>query len=832
MVFTNRLRDHAQTVGRYLTLVRRKIGIRRRIKVLAFTAVNNMFRVWIGMTERGSRLTPLSKDSVKRLLICNGAHLGDIVTVLSVIPAVRANYPDAEIGLVIGSWTLPLVEGHPDIAHIHIVDAWMRHNRAPIAKWRKLRRYLATRWRALRDIRAVGYDCAVDTYFYGEHSQVLMWQAGIPVRVAYDRRGFPALLTHPVPWRDQDRHIADYHLELLRKLPGSWPRAMTQYVLPAPPKEAAATVATTLDDPAVARGSYIVIHPGTGAVTREWPRTSWAQLMTTLESTDVRLVLTGVGARECDTANWLAHEVPSAINLAGQLSFSEFRALLAGAKAVVGVESLAVHLAAAAGVPTVAIWSGITRPAQWAPLGDNVHLVRSPLDCAPCLRPNGCSSMACLNGLAVPTVAAAVQTAIEAVHSSYKSGQITNRSARTPIFIHSLFRAGSTYIFHAFRRADSGEFWCYQEPLHEELPRLAIAGALRVKGEDDRAIEALRHPRLARSHNYEYHVAQSDLPRLFRKSFPYDDFFLPARGTSNALLEYLAALERAARGRAVFQMCRSIGRVEFLKQNMGGIHILLLRNPRDQWWSYQIAPYFDVTSLLIANARNIPGFIWETALSMGFCDNHKSQLEKEMRHFGQISLPVAMRYELFFSLWCYQILESQQHTDLVMDMDLLTADAGYRKLCENRLQALGIVGVTLKDCSMPRRTLTKTEHALFADAEARVLCRAQNAGYTASDIAAVTDMLPHIHGAQAHDADLALANERFSLLTQRDKAIAEAQTLLASKVWRATLPLRAVMQAAKEITQWNAKRVLLKKQPTSRSTNLRSEAAPTEQHRS
>lgn len=807
MVFTNRFRDQAQTVGRYLTLVRRKIGIRRRLKVLAFTTINNMFRVWVGMIEHGSRPAPLTKDSVKRLLICNGAHLGDIVTVLSVIPAVRANYPDAEIGLVIGSWTLPLVEGHPDIAHIHTVDAWMRHNRAPIAKWRKLRQYLTTRRKALRAIRAVGYDCAVDTYFYGEHSQVLMWQAGIPVRVAYDRRGFPALLTHSVPWRDQDRHVADYHLELLRKLPGSWPRAITQYVLPASSKEAAATVTTTLDDLGVALGSYIVIHPGTGAVTREWPRTSWAQLITTLESADVRLVLTGVGARECETTNWLAHEAPSAINLAGQLSFSEFRALLAEAKAVVGVESLAVHLAAAAGVPTVAIWSGITRPAQWAPLGDNVHVVRSPLDCAPCLRPNGCSSMACLNGLAVPTVAAAVQAAIGAVHSSYDSEPITSRDVRTPIFVHSLFRAGSTYIFHAFRRADSGQFWCYQELLHEDLPRLAAAGALRVGGEDDEAIDALRHPRLVRGHNYEYHVAQSYIPRLFRKSFPYDDFFLPARGASDALLEYLAVLGRAAHGRAVFQMCRSIGRVAFLKQNMGGIHILLLRNPRDQWWSYQIAPYFGTTSLLIANARNTPGFVRETAISMGFCDHHKSRLEKEMRHFERMSLPAAMRYELFFSLWCYQILESRHHTDLVMDMDRLTTDAVYRKSGEGRLQALGIVGVTLGDCLMPRRTLTKTERALFADAEARVLCRAQNAGYTASDIAAVTDMLLHIHGAQTHDVDLALANERFGLLTQRDRAIAEAQTLLASRIWRATLPVRAVMQAAKEITQWGAKRV-------------------------
>jgi hypothetical protein len=58
-----------------------------------------------------------------------------------------------------------------------------------------------------------------------------------------------------------------------------------------------------------------------------------------------------------------------------------------------------------------------------------------------------------------------------------------------PIFVHSLFRSGSTYLFEVFRRSPDG-YWCYQEPLNEHLRHardrygvvrrtsLAISGAL------------------------------------------------------------------------------------------------------------------------------------------------------------------------------------------------------------------------------------------------------------------------------------------------------------------------------------------------------------------
>ncbi len=71
-----------------------------------------------------------------------------------------------------------------------------------------------------------------------------------------------------------------------------------------------------------------------------------------------------------------------------------------------------------------------------------------------------------------------------------------------PIFIHSLFRTGSTYLFHVFRRC-VGHYWCYQEPLHEVIRYAATAPEhlLQLNAESG---SRLRHPVLERPYFWEF----------------------------------------------------------------------------------------------------------------------------------------------------------------------------------------------------------------------------------------------------------------------------------------------------------------------------------------
>jgi len=80
------------------------------------------------------------------------------------------------------------------------------------------------------------------------------------------------------------------------------------------------------------------------------------------------VVLGGPGPAERALADPLLALLPGAIDLCGQLSLPEAAACLTRARLFVGNDSGLMHLAAAAGVPTVGIF-GPTDPAVYAPIG-------------------------------------------------------------------------------------------------------------------------------------------------------------------------------------------------------------------------------------------------------------------------------------------------------------------------------------------------------------------------------------------------------------------------------------------------------------------------------
>jgi heptosyltransferase III len=131
-------------------------------------------------------------------------------------------------------------------------------------------------------------------------------------------------------------------------------------------------------------------------------------------------------------ADLLGHDAedPRPLNLAGKFSFPQLAILLERAALYVGPDTVTTHLAAAAGVPTVALF-GPSNPVKWGPwpknsdahlspyrfrgtqFVGNVALVQGAGHCVPCLQ-EGCarhegSESVCLQMLAAGTVIEAVE---------------------------------------------------------------------------------------------------------------------------------------------------------------------------------------------------------------------------------------------------------------------------------------------------------------------------------------------------------------------------------------------------------------------------------------
>ncbi|WP_298930828.1 lipopolysaccharide heptosyltransferase II [uncultured Ramlibacter sp.] len=139
----------------------------------------------------------------------------------------------------------------------------------------------------------------------------------------------------------------------------------------------------------VAKG-YTVFAPGAEyGPAKRWPAAHFAQLAGLL---DQPTVLLGSG-KEAPLCEEIAAQAGpgKCLNLAGKTSLMEAFALIAGARAVVSNDSGLMHVAAAFGVPQVAVY-GSSSPLHTPPLNDKARVLwlkddpayQPPLDCAPC----------------------------------------------------------------------------------------------------------------------------------------------------------------------------------------------------------------------------------------------------------------------------------------------------------------------------------------------------------------------------------------------------------------------------------------------------------------
>ncbi|MGQ9889157.1 MAG: WecB/TagA/CpsF family glycosyltransferase, partial [Aggregatilineales bacterium] len=136
----------------------------------------------------------------------------------------------------------------------------------------------------------------------------------------------------------------------------------------------------------VARGEVIVIHAGSGGYSRarRWDAAGFAAVADALHAErGAQIVL--VGGPDDDAAAVKAAMRTAPLDLSGKTTLPELAALLASANLFIGADSGVMHLAAAAGVPVVAIF-GPSNHAAWSPWTPHgrAAVIRSGPACSPC----------------------------------------------------------------------------------------------------------------------------------------------------------------------------------------------------------------------------------------------------------------------------------------------------------------------------------------------------------------------------------------------------------------------------------------------------------------
>jgi len=311
-----------------------------------------------------------------RIVIRATNWVGDAIMALPALRAVRTKFPDAHISIV----------ARPYVADIYrdqrlCDDLILYDTKGPHKGWRG-RESLVAELRARKFDVALLFQNAFDAAW-------LAWRAGIPERIGYARDARSWLLTRaiPVPREGQiPPHEKFYYLELLRR--AGWLDDLDdvqQIALHVPDSERHRAMQTLAD--AGSRPNALRIAVGAGASygsAKCWPPDRFAKALNEFRAQiDGDLILLGT-PQELAVSSAIARDLSfPAVDLTGKTTVAELPALLSQCHVFLGNDSGAMHVAAAVGLPVVAVF-GPTDPHGTAPVTPRAQIVQQKPYCSPC----------------------------------------------------------------------------------------------------------------------------------------------------------------------------------------------------------------------------------------------------------------------------------------------------------------------------------------------------------------------------------------------------------------------------------------------------------------
>lgn len=326
---------------------------------------------------------------MNRLLIVNPYGIGDVLCTVPLLNAVRAAWPSATLGFVCNRRTESLVRAFPGLDTVIVFekDEFRQQWRRSTLRWlTEVRRLAGT-------LKAGRWEAAIDLSLNWQFGAALA-AVGIPQRYGFDYRGRGRFLTHRRPLTGfEQRPVADYYLDML-----SW------FEIPRPSRPA---IAVPIPDSAVreadawlaARGitaarPAVALVPGGGASWgdnaryKQWPAQHFAALADRLHDTAAGPVILLGDASDRAVCDAVTRAARAPVRAAGPApSLLVLAGALRRCRLVIGNDSGALHLAAAVGTPSVAIF-GPASPTVYGPYPldpDGPHRIAvKSLACRPC----------------------------------------------------------------------------------------------------------------------------------------------------------------------------------------------------------------------------------------------------------------------------------------------------------------------------------------------------------------------------------------------------------------------------------------------------------------
>ena len=286
---------------------------------------------------------------MSRILVIRAGAVGDFVLTLPVFEALKRQFPNTKIDVM----------GYPSIVALATAGGYASHalsiDRSDLAPMFAEGSVLSN---AIRDLFEP-YDLVVS--FLPDKDGVF--------RQNLLAAGVRAVWSHPPkPPEGRRRHITCHLYDALTPFSTISPCP--------PPKLSVSNVLCQRMEKTYGLSEgrqFIAIHPGSGGVQKLWHPPGFAALCDRLSNAGYIVLMTQGPADEDVVAKVLAH-VETRPVLVADLSLAELAGILTRCSAMIGADTGITHLAAASGIPTIALF-GPTDPAVWGPRGQQVKVL-------------------------------------------------------------------------------------------------------------------------------------------------------------------------------------------------------------------------------------------------------------------------------------------------------------------------------------------------------------------------------------------------------------------------------------------------------------------------
>lgn len=342
-----------------------------------------------------------------KILIRATNWVGDAIMALPALRAVRQRFAEAEISILALSYVGDIYRDQ------QICDQIIRYDRGGVHAGIRGRERLAA------ELRKKDFDVALLLQNAFDAAWVV-WRAGIPKRIGYSRdaRGFLLTEAARVPRADEiPAHEKFYYLELLRRI--GWIGSLsdeTVISLHVPEQNRRKAAEFLLG--AGSRPNALRIAVGAGASygsAKCWTPDRFAEALNRLQTqSDAEVILFGTLA-EAKVSGAIAGRLRRApIDLTGKTAITDLPALLSQCHLFLGNDSGAMHVAAAVGLPVVAIF-GPTDPLGTAPVTPRSSIVQEKPYCSPCFLRHCPTDHRCMTSISPEVVEAAAQPWLSAL---------------------------------------------------------------------------------------------------------------------------------------------------------------------------------------------------------------------------------------------------------------------------------------------------------------------------------------------------------------------------------------------------------------------------------